>query len=112
MRGTNLLHPVETIARELEFLRQQFEESPIPRNLPAYRRFVLDADDNLWVEHYRVLGLGPRLWSVFSPDGAWLGEVEVPDRFDVTDVGADYVLGVWRDELDEQSVRKYTLTRD
>jgi len=84
----------------------------LPDTLPAYSRFVVDATDHLWVEHYRYLARDPHLWSIFAPDGTWLGEVEVPGTFDVTDIGRDYVLGVYRDALDEQSVRLYRLIRD
>jgi len=84
----------------------------LPETLPAYSRFLVDATDHLWVEHYRYLARDPHLWSIFAPDGTWLGEVEVPGTFDVTDIGRDYVLGVYRDELDEQSVRMYRLIRD
>lgn len=84
----------------------------LPDTLPAYSRFLVDATDHLWVEHYRYLARHPHLWSIFAPDGTWLGEVEVPGTFDVTDIGRDYVLGVYRDELDEQSVRMYRLIRD
>jgi len=84
----------------------------LPEAVPAYSRFVVDATDHLWVEHYRYLARDPHLWSIFAPDGSWLGEVEVPGTFDVTDIGRDYVLGVYRDELDEQSVRLYRLSRD
>lgn len=83
----------------------------LPETVPAYSRFVVDATDHLWVEHYRYLARDPHLWSIFAPNGSWLGEVEVPGTFDVTDIGRDYVLGVYRDELDEQSVRMYGLIR-
>lgn len=103
--------PDSSFRQELDYFRRTFEEPPLPEHLPAYRRFLLDATDHLWVEHYRPLNRGPRLWSIFAPDGAWLGDIEVPETFDVTDAGEDYVLGVYRDELDEQSIRMYGLVR-
>lgn len=84
----------------------------LPETVPAYSRFLVDATGHLWVEHYRYLARDPHLWSIFAPDGSWLGEVEVPGTFDATDIGGDYVLGVYRDEGDEQSVRLYRLGRD
>jgi hypothetical protein len=103
----------------VEFLRVGIREGAslaglrevLPETLPTYSRFVVDATDHLWVEHYRFLAREPHLWSIFAPDGSWLGEVEVPSTFDVTDIGRDYVLGVYRNELDEQSVRLYRLIR-
>lgn len=99
------------LGQQLRFLRRELTDPPIPEALPAYSRFVVDATDHLWVENYRLLGRGPHRWSIFAPDGVWLGELEVPDTFDVTDIGEDYVLGVYRDELDEQSIRMYGLVR-
>lgn len=101
----------DSLAGLLGAIRQYFPTFPLPETYPAYTRFVLDATDHLWVEHFRTPRAERHLWSVFAPDGEWLGEIEVPPRFEITDVGADYVLGVYRDELDEQSVRMYSLSR-
>ncbi len=54
----------------------------------------------------------PRRWTVFSRDGVWLGEVEMPARFVVMDIGEDYVAGVMRDELDVEYVHVYALRKD
>jgi hypothetical protein len=35
----------------------------------------------------------------------------MPHTFDVHEIGEDWVLGVWRDELDIQYVRKYPLIK-
>ena len=104
--------PDTQIAGELQDLQRRFTPLPVPETYPAYTRFVLDATDHLWVEHFRTPRRRLHLWSVFDRDGVWLGEVEVPPTFEITDVGEDYVLGVYRDELDEQSIRLYGLLRD
>jgi hypothetical protein len=100
------------LARLLQAIRRRFPTFPMPETYPAYTRFILDATDHLWVEHFRTPRDRRHLWSVFAPNGVWLGEVEVPPSFEITEVGEDYVLGVYRDELDEQSVRMYGLVRD
>jgi hypothetical protein len=46
-----------------------------------------------------------------DPDGRWLGEITFPERFVLTDVGFDYVLGWWRDDLGVESVRLYDLIK-
>ncbi len=59
-------------------------------------------------------------FEVFAPDGTWLGSVELPPGLErgfiqyqapYMEIGTDYVLGVWRDELDVQYVRMYRLNR-
>ena len=51
-------------------------------------------------------------WQVLGPDGAWLGGVEIPADFSVMEIGMDYVLGVYRDELDVEHPRALGLHRN
>ena len=53
--------------------------------------------------------LVPSVWSVFDAQGRWLGDVTLPARFSPMDIGADYVLGVARDEDGVETVAMYTL---
>jgi hypothetical protein len=41
-----------------------------------------------------------------------LGSVAVPEGFRPTHIGQDFILGVEKDDLDVESVRQYTLTKD
>ncbi len=75
-----------------------------PDHMPAYSAIVVDAGGNLWVAEGAVpaltaasAGTGP-LWSVFDPDGAWLGRVAVPPRLRLAHIGEDYAIGIWRYE--------------
>jgi hypothetical protein len=86
-------------------------EMPYPATMPAYSRIILDSEGNLWVAPYRRPGDEQPRWDVFDPDGQWLGTVETPPDFRVTEIGADYVLGVYRDELDVEQVQLYTLRK-
>jgi hypothetical protein len=43
--------------------------------------------------------------------GRILARVQMPSKFRVQEIGEDYVLGVWRDDLDVESVRVYGLRR-
>lgn len=92
-----------------------------PETLPAHYRVTADRTGHLWVER----GDAPRdplpqltdpyprstTWDVLSPDGEWLGAVELPASFDPLEIGADYVLGVHADELGVEQVRMYALDR-
>jgi hypothetical protein len=49
------------------------------------------------------------VWSLFSPEGVWLGDVEAPDGLDLLDSRDDLVLGVWRDALDVPYVQLHRL---
>jgi len=91
--------------------RRLLDRMPFPEEMPAHGRLVTDAGGNLWVAHYRPDDEGQPQWDVFDPDGRWLGVVETPATFAVHEIGDDYVLGVYRDELDVEYVRKYALIK-
>lgn len=48
-------------------------------------------------------------WLVFGPDGEGLGGVDIPPDLEVWQIGRDFVLGVWRDELEVEFVRRHAL---
>jgi hypothetical protein len=91
-------------------IRSAYDEMPRPTSRPAYGAFLVDALDHLWVQDFSVDG-DASTWAVFSPDGVWLGEVTLPDRFRPTQILEDEVLGVWRDDLDVEYVRAHALRR-
>ena len=74
-------------------------------------------------EHARVREItGPdgRQWTVpapsglhdvFRPDGVYLGTVKLPHDLRITEIGADHILGIVRDEMDVQYVWMYGLDR-
>lgn len=86
-------------------------ELPVRETVPAYDRLLVDADGALWVRDFLAAPDDPQRWSVFSPDGAWLGTVDTPAGLEILQVGATWVLGRGRDELDVESVRLHRLQR-
>ena len=53
----------------------------------------------------------PQEWLVLDVDGIWLGTIEIPYRFSVTDITMETVLGVWRDEFDVEHPQMRRVTR-
>lgn len=91
-------------------VRQELERAIFAEYLPAHEPTLLvDATDHLWVLHTAGGRGDPRHWSVFAPDGRWLGEVSTPTSLLVTDIGETHVAGVWRDGSGSQSIRVYEL---
>lgn len=88
-----------------------FQEIPFPSTFPAFADLQTDPDGNLWVLDYSRPGDDARRWTVFSPGGHALGHVDAPPGMRVMEIGRDYVLGVWRDELDVEHVRRHRLER-
>ncbi|MDX1393622.1 MAG: hypothetical protein R3195_04505 [Gemmatimonadota bacterium] len=92
-------------------LRQQNEGLPLPPELPTSTRMLVDADGNAWLERYRLTPAEPAMWTVIGPDGTWLGDVEMPDGLEPHEIGRDYVIGLWEDELDVAYVHLHALVR-
>lgn len=76
-----------------------------------FPRCCWTARTNLWVQDYPSPGAATVPWTVFDPRGVMLGQVALPAGFRATDIGADYVLGVWTDELGVERVRVYSLRK-
>ena len=94
-------------------------ETPAAEHFPAYgNRFLVDAEHNLWVEQFtperwnddRIPAYGLR-FDVFEAGGRFLGAIELPANFEPTDIGADYVLGLWEDEFEVQYALKFDLIK-
>jgi hypothetical protein len=84
---------------------------PFPETFPAHDAVLADSEGNLWVSRYARLPGESQTWDVYAPDGRFLSAVVMPAGGRVTDVGLDYVLGVWRDEFDVEQVRMYRLNK-
>ncbi len=74
-------------------------EIPFPERMPVYRRLQVDTQGNVWAERFSPPWEEDSSWYVFDEQGVWLGEVSTPPGLDILEIGADYVLGLRRDEL-------------
>ncbi len=108
--------PTEDVAR----LRQRWEGNPRATTLPLLRSVHLDVEGNLWLEQYFHIGARAAPFHVFSSAGVWLGQVTLPPRHHrgfhprrapSFQIGEDFILGVWTDEMDVQYVRMYGLEK-
>lgn len=99
-------------------MRRRLASVHWPERLPAYSWLLASGDGHLWVEEYRwpePHGIPPDpepiRWSVFDPEGRWLGRVELPGRLLLRSVAEDHVIGIWRHEDGVADVRVYRLIR-
>ena len=88
-----------------------FAETPMPELLPPYSLLRVDSEGNLWVAGYRVPGEENNDWSVFDTRGRWLGDVGLPEGLSVLDIGGDYLLGGFTDDLDVEHLVLYELIK-
>ena len=84
----------------------------VGRPMPLFGTPFADTEGRVWLPSYRPGGFQEDAspYTVISPDGEWLGQVETPPRFRILDVTGDLVLGVLRDDLDVENVVVYELT--
>jgi hypothetical protein len=98
-------------ARRIPDYAARLERYRFAETFPAHFYLETDPAGNLWVQEYASdIGEGRR-WSVFNPDGRYLGDVDMPERFRLFEIGTDYVLGQWRDEDEVEHVRMYPLIK-
>lgn len=86
-------------------------EVPFPQTLPPYDRAIADADGNLWVADYRTVRQDAASWNVFSPAGELMGNVATPARFEVLQIGSDFILGQWLDDMEVEYIRLFALNK-
>lgn len=98
--------------RRRQIRQRMYARMPWPDVMPAYDEFRTDAEDNLWVAEYLRPGDEQPRWTVFDPSGTMLGVVETPTGFRISDIGPDFMLGRWRDELGVEHVRMYELLKE
>jgi hypothetical protein len=96
---------------EARMIRRRWEDIPIPATLPAYESLGVDRAGNLWAQTFEIPGVPERTWSVFTADGAWLGDVVLPDRFRPLEIGDDYILGRFGDDLDVEHIQIWELVK-
>lgn len=85
---------------------------PIPERRPAYSEIAVGPDGHVWVEHHRrYRERGPTSWSVFDPDGRWLGDVRVPVHLNEVVVSRHGIAGVARDRVGVERVQLYRVDR-
>ncbi len=93
--------------------RQGFEDAPASDTRPAFTDILVDPSGAVWLQLHRGDSEQdqPQEWLVLDADGTWLGTVEIPDRFTVSDITMDAILGDWQDELDIEHPQVLRLNR-
>ena len=72
---------------------------------------LVDVEGNLWVFDYYRPGEYRNHFSIFSPDGAWQGTVILPDRVRPSQIGEDFLVGTWTDDMGFVHIRQHRLKK-
>jgi hypothetical protein len=92
-------------------IREHLGGLPLAEYFPPHASLLADRLNHLWVQDYQRPGAENWTWNVFDAEGRLTGRVVLPENFNPTDIGTDYVLGLGWDELNVEYVRMYPLTR-
>lgn len=86
------------------------EEFGKPEFVPLFDKLVLDRVDRIWL---RSLGMDAELrrWQVLDHEGALMAWADISPAIEIMEIGEDYVVGVVKDDLDVESVRRWALRR-
>ena len=101
--------PTRQEIRRLTVPFDSYDKLPLPELKPVFSRLLVDDEGWLWAGLYRSDRRVLR-WLVFDPKGEGFGSVDLPRNLDVRQIGRDFVLGVWRDELGVNYVRRHALS--
>ena len=107
------------LEEELGMTADQFFAGMPLRDAPPVAGLVVDAEGFLWVREWSASEVGiPDQWSVFGPDGRWLGVIPaLPDLMHCYRflgpcwIDREFLLAVRRDELGIERVEGYRIHR-
>ncbi|HEX7118291.1 MAG TPA: 6-bladed beta-propeller [Longimicrobiales bacterium] len=90
-------------------VRAAIDRLPAPDPAVGYRYVKVSPQGHLWVRRPVAPG-APVEWIVYDLEARPIGQVTTPARFEIHEIGRDYLLGVWRDELDVEYIRLYAMS--
>ncbi|HKS05853.1 MAG TPA: hypothetical protein VJR92_06035 [Gemmatimonadaceae bacterium] len=82
-----------------------------PKRFPYWGSAIIDRTGAVWVSGPATYKQQPVVWRVFDRRGRALARVTLPPGFGPKEIGADYILGVARDDLGVETIRMYRLNR-
>jgi hypothetical protein len=91
--------------------RAHIRTLPVPDRVSVWARLVEDPAGNLWAQEFTLLWDQPRRWFVFDPHGSFIGNVETPPKWNVLDIGRDYMLVANEDEEETQLVEVHRILK-
>ncbi|HYW09519.1 MAG TPA: 6-bladed beta-propeller [Longimicrobium sp.] len=94
-------------------LDEILSRAPYPKTMPSFAGLTADAEGNVWVQETRQPAewKGSARWTVFNSSGGVAATVRTPPGLTVHQIGRDWILGTYRDEVHVEHVRLYRLNK-
>lgn len=93
------------------FIRTSYQQMDFPSGWPSFQALLVDEAGWLWAEVYRPVRTSDAVWIVFDETGEAHGSIVMPEGLEVRQIGSDFILGRWLDDLGVEYVRRYSLSR-
>ena len=90
---------------------QRWSAAVKPKRHPYWGTALVDATGVLWISAPPRMNAAPIAWTAIDANGRRVATVMMPLRFTPKDIGADYVLGVQRDEDGVETIVMHRLER-
>jgi hypothetical protein len=91
--------------------RRVFADLPVRESYPAMSGIMVDVSDHIWVRH-GASPVSPEVdWSVFSPDGEWMGDLVLPGGLEPLQIGEGFLLGSVRGEFGVEMIVLHSLLK-
>lgn len=95
--------------QELDPLMRRLNFEFLPERLPAFAAILIADTGDVWVALQELDGTDGLDWLVFAPELELRGVVRTPPNVQLFHASEDWIVGVYRDELDVPFVRRYPL---
>ena len=92
-------------------LQEIIQDAPKPRFLPMVDDAVFDSERNLWLRVFEPDPDEEVVWEVHSEEGVFLARVLLPFDLEILEIGRTYLLGLQKDSLDVETVKKFELIK-
>ncbi len=90
--------------------RLQLSDIPwLPEHKAFFDDLLADDEGNIWARALPPPDPAREGWTVLSSAGRWLGAIEMPEGFSLSQVARGRVYGIHRDELGVRTARVYRL---
>lgn len=96
---------------QAERLEGVLTQQEVPEFLPELSEIFADRLGRVWVREFEVPEPASMTWIIYGGDGLQVGSLSLPARFEPSDAGVDFVLGVATDDFGVESVVRYALSR-
>jgi len=92
-------------------VQQMVDRMPYPATMPVFNAVLSDGATRVWVKQYMRSTDREKTWVVLDSATRETAVFAAPRAFDLLAVSLNLACGVWRDELDIESVRCFDISR-